>query len=115
MGLPTVTIDAQAPNAADAVKLANAGAAGFKAYVRAVQNRQGIPLKHRVTIRQLGHAEGGTVAPGVNAKLAVVITLAAFVVWCLLVLLTVSVARSWRELDAAEAHGDDQAQSESAG
>lgn len=97
-GLPTITIHAQAPRVEDAVRLANAGATGFANYVRQVQQRQGIPEVRRVTVRQLGAAQGGVLAEEINRTLALLTFIGVFVGWCLLVLLVSNVTRSMREL-----------------
>lgn len=102
-GLPTVTIQAQAPRAVDAVRLADAGAAGFAEYVKAVQAKQKVPPERRVTIRQLGNAEGGTIAEEINRPLALLTALGFFIGFCLLVLLGSNLSKSLRELRAAEA------------
>lgn len=99
-GLPTITIQAQAPRVEDAERLADAGAAGFASYVQQVQRRQGIPEPRRVTVRQLGAAQGGVVAEEVNRPLAALTFVGVFVGWCLLVLLVSNVTRSMRELEA---------------
>lgn len=99
---PTVNIRAQAPTARDAIRLANAGAAGFRAYVQRIQVQQGDPPARRVQLRQLGSAQGGIVGGEINERLAALAFAGAFVGWCLLVLLVVNVARSWRELEAEE-------------
>lgn len=98
-GLPTITIFAQAPRVEDAIRLADAGAAGFARYVKAVQAKQSIPRARRVQVRQLGQAEGGLVSESVNRTLALVTFTGAFIAWCLLILLVTSLVRSVRELD----------------
>jgi hypothetical protein len=101
-GLPTITIYAQAPRVEDAERLANAGATGFANYVRQVQQRQGIPEVRRVTVRQLGAAQGGVLAEEINRPLAALTFAGVFIGWCLLVLLVGNVSRSMRELSEAE-------------
>lgn len=97
-GLPTVTIQAQAPRVDEAERLANAGATGFAKYVEQIQRRQGVPEPRRVTVRQLGSAQGGVLAEEINRPLAILTFVGVFIAWCLLVLLGSSVARSMREL-----------------
>jgi hypothetical protein len=105
-GLPTITIGAQAPRVEDAVRLADAAAIGFRKYVAAVQQRQDVPPERRVTVRQLGAAQGGVVAEDINRPLAILTFVAVFIAWCLLVLLASNVARSMRQLDEAGTAGD---------
>lgn len=101
-GLPTITIRAQAPRVEDAVRLANAAAAGFASYVKAVQVKQNVPRERRVTVRQLGGAEGGTIAEEINRPLAILTFVGVFMGFCLLVLLVSGVSRSMRELQEGE-------------
>lgn len=107
-GLPTITVTAQAPRVPDAIKLADASASAFKKYIEGVQVRQRQPLIERVSIRQLGPAEGGLVAKEINRQLAVMTLLAAFVGWCLALLAVTGVARNLAAIRAAE-HGADEA------
>ncbi|MDX6672408.1 MAG: hypothetical protein QOI91_2771 [Solirubrobacteraceae bacterium] len=107
-GQPTITIAASAPNARDAVRLANAGAVGFKKYMERIQATQNVPSARRVTVRQLGNAEGGTVTGQINTKLLIAAAIGALIAWCLLVLLVSNVARSLRELREVERGGDEQ-------
>ena len=102
-GLPTVKINAQAPRADDARRLADAAAAGFAKYVKAIQVRQQVPPARRVTVRQLGKAQGGLVAKDVNRPLALLTTLGVFIGFCLLVLLVANLSRSLRQIREAEA------------
>ena len=107
-GLPTITIIAQAPRAEDAVRLANAGAAGFAKYVKAVQIKQSIPVARRVEVRQLGRAEGGTISENVNRPLAAITFIGAFIAWCLMLLLVTSVAKAVRELQLQDEERPDE-------
>jgi hypothetical protein len=86
-GVPIVNIYSQAPTAKEANRLADAGAFGLRAYVKGIQREQDVPAKHSVRIRQLGHAAGGIVNPGVDRQIAVLTFMGAFVGWSMLVLL----------------------------
>jgi hypothetical protein len=108
-GLPTITIRAQAPRAEDAIRLADAGAAGFARYVKAVQHKQHVPLERRVTVRQLGKAEGGTVAADINRPLAILTFVGVFIAFCLLLLLASNVSQSMRDIREAEQAGTEPA------
>lgn len=105
-GLPTVKILAEAPTAEDAVRLADGAAAGFTKYVQGIQEQQRIPDLRRAEIRQLGDAQGGLIAEDINVRLAVIVGIASFIGWCLLVLLGSSVARNLRVIRSSEAAGD---------
>lgn len=98
-GLPTVSILAQAPTTEQALRLANAGAQGFAAYIRHVEAGRNVPVARRVRIRQLGPAEGGTVAKNVKTAAVVAAFVGVLLAWAMLVLLGANVARNWRTLD----------------
>jgi hypothetical protein len=97
-GLPAVRIQATAPRADDALRLANGAASGFTKYVQAVQEAQKVPAERRVTPRQLGRAEGGQVVQNPNKPLAAIATIALFIGWCLLVLFVGNTIRGLRQL-----------------
>ena len=52
-GLPTITINSQAPKTDQAVALANSAAAGLQSYVARSELTDGIPRNSRIVIRQL--------------------------------------------------------------
>ena len=104
-GLPTIAVNTQAPRVADARRLADISAGTFRRYISAVQTRQGRSQTNRVVLRQLGPAEGGTVAKQINKQLALLAFIAAFVGWCLIVLVAASVMRNLREIRQAEHAG----------
>ncbi len=94
--LPTITINSQAPTTSGAVTLANAAAVGLKQYVTSLENSNKIPAKSRVTIRQLGPANGGVVNGGIKKALAAIVFLAVFLLWCVLMLVGSRFRKSWR-------------------
>jgi len=101
-GLPTVTIFAGAPSTKEAVKLANAAALGFKDYIRRVEAARKTPPERRVTIRQLGPAEGGTVGRSVKRSAIVFAAVGTLLAWIVLVLLGSNIARNWHRVDDVE-------------
>jgi hypothetical protein len=84
---PTITVFAQGPTAADAMKLANAAASGAADWVRNTQLRQLVPDNRRTQLTQLGTATGGTVNSGASRILAVLVFVVVLGLGCLLVLL----------------------------
>lgn len=93
---PTITINAQAPTTALAVGLANASASGLERYVASVQSTEGIPPASRLVIRQLGPASGGVVDGRVGKELALLVFVATFLVWCVLLLVAKRFRQNWR-------------------
>jgi len=83
---PIMNIATQAPTPAAAVKLANGTARALRSYVASQQDLQQVPLGRRVTVRQLGTAEGGLINAGANLAAAVMSGLVTFVAICLLIL-----------------------------
>lgn len=104
-GLPAVNVFARAPRAEDAVRLADAGAAGFIKYIEAVQRRQQVPPERRVTLRQLGAATGGQIAGDINLELAVLVFAGIAFAWAVLILVVSGVADNMRKLREAEETG----------
>lgn len=98
-GLPLILIYANAPTLDEARALADAGAQGFMEHVVRVEDARDVPESQRVVLRQLGSAEGGTVAEDIKIGVMTAAFIGVLVAWALLVLLVGSVARSWRELD----------------
>lgn len=85
--VPIVLLYAQAPTMPEASKLANAGATALIAYVRRVQEQQGLPDDERLQLRQLGEPGVVMVNPGADRQIAVLAFIAAFAAWAVLVLL----------------------------
>jgi hypothetical protein len=84
---PTVTIFAQAPTAAAAVKIADAAAKGGAEWIQETQNRQLVPDSRRTQLTQLGSATGGVVNSGASRILAALVFVAILGFGSLLVLL----------------------------
>jgi hypothetical protein len=84
---PTVTIFASAPNAADAIRLADVAARASADWVKTTQDQQAVPDSRRTQLTQLGAASGGTVNSGASRILAALAFVAIIGIGCLLVLL----------------------------
>lgn len=103
---PIVQISAQAPTGAQAIKAADTTATTAVRYVASVAAKQGVPPGKRVVIRQLGSATGGTVSTSGSLATAIIVGVAVFIGWCLLILLATAVVRQWR-LDAGRERAED--------
>jgi hypothetical protein len=106
--MPLITVYAQAPSDKEAVRLADAAPAALQSYVRRIQVSQHTPPKRRVTLRQLGHATGGTVNAGANVQIAVLVFLVVLILWCLLLIPAHAIAKGWRsasDRDDDDSHG----------
>lgn len=94
--LPTIGIYAQAPTTKISIELANAAAASLARYVSNVQTTNRTPLQSRVVVRQLGPATGGVVDGGISKALATIAFIFVFLLWCVLMLITVRFRGYWR-------------------
>jgi hypothetical protein len=94
--LPTIGIYAQAPTTKLAIALADASVASLEQYVGSLENADHISQQSRIVIRQLGEANGGVVDGGISKALAVMVFLAVFVLWCVLMLVGTRFRESWR-------------------
>lgn len=94
--LPTIGIFAQAPTTKVAIALANASVASLEQYVGALEDADHIATQSRIVIRQLGEANGGVVDGGISKALAMMVFIAVFVLWCVLLLVTRRFRESWR-------------------
>lgn len=66
---PVVTASVQAPNADAAARVAGAIYPGVQRYVTELQQQSGTPVQHRVTIRQLGPPQAGSVNSSARSTL----------------------------------------------
>ncbi len=96
-GLPTITINSQAPTTRQATALANSAAAELQSYVTHSELADNIPRNLRVVIRQLGPASGAVVNGGVSVALALLVFVGVFLLWCVLVLYGARFREVWRE------------------
>ncbi len=68
--VPVIDLYSSAPSVAGAVRLANAGVALLRSYVSASATASKTPASDRVTLTQLGPAQGGITNPGASVQLA---------------------------------------------
>ena len=107
--LPTVNVYAEAPTTKQAIALANGAVTGFAAYIHSLDSQSSVPPGQRLAIRQAGPATGGVVDPGANKKLAAIIFVLVFTLWCALVLFVTNVRAQLRSARAARHQPDDAA------
>jgi hypothetical protein len=101
--LPTVDVYADAPTTGQAVALADGAVTGLAQFVQALDGTN-VPPAKRIEIRKLGDATGSVVDPGAGKKITVIVFVAVFAIWCVLVLF---VARLLSDLRAARRDDDD--------
>jgi hypothetical protein len=108
--VPILTVDAQSASSETALALAGASFETLENYVQSLQ-ADGAPVRHGVTVRELGAPEGGTLGGSNNLILMVLAFLLVFGLGCAAILLVPSFVQRWRALDDVEyadaGHGDD--------
>lgn len=104
--LPLVTVYATAPTAEAAAKLANGVYAGVRDYIDGLESQYETNPKHRVTVRQLGLADAGTVHSGANKVLMVLAFLALLTIGCLALIGLAGLRQRKVALDSAMAARD---------
>jgi hypothetical protein len=107
--LPTITINTQAPTTSQAIALANAAAYSLQHYVANVESGAGIAPRSQIVIRRLGPATGGVVDGGISKTLAIMVFVAVFVLWCVLLLVGSRFRRAWRDSAALQEAVDHEA------
>jgi len=95
---PVITATVQGPTELDAARVANSVYAGTKAYVAAAQQEGHTPTEHRVTLRQLGPAEAGTVNSSSRTTMEIAALLGVLTLGVLLIVGFEGLRRRDREL-----------------
>jgi capsular polysaccharide biosynthesis protein len=99
---PVVTASVQGPNPISAAQVAGAIAPGVRRYVTTLQQQSATPTKHRVTIRQLGPPQTGSVNSSSRSTLMAAAFLGVLVLGLLALLGIEGLRRRSRELSALE-------------
>jgi hypothetical protein len=107
--LPIIDVDAQAPTAVGAARLADSAVAGLQDYLNSKAAAERVPEAHRLRVRGLGGAQGRYISRGPGVALALVAVIFIFGFLCSMLLLFLALARRWRvdEEDQLEAEDDD--------
>lgn len=93
--VPVIDIFAQGPSAQAAEALANGAVTGMRDYLRDVAAAQGVEARHRVTLEQLGRAQGGVVNEGPGATVAALSFTVVLLACCASLLFFARVRRGW--------------------
>lgn len=101
-GVPIITVDAQAGDTDTAIALASASYATLHKYIKGL-DIEGKPLRHGVTVRELGAPEGGTLGGSNDKMLMALAFLLTFGLGCGLILVVPGVIARWRSLGEADA------------
>lgn len=103
--VPLLNIDAQAPTAAAAQRLADAAVNGLGDFLRGVAVSENTPQDMQVRLRQLGAAKGKVINRGIRVQVALVVFALVFALSCAATVLVARVRRGWRLADVARAGG----------
>ena len=103
--LPIIEIDAQAPDATAAARLANASVDGLRSYLDSQAAIERIPDVNRLRVDGLGPAQGHEVTRGSRDLLSAVLVVFIIVMGCAALLLIPALAREWRAASEDEAAG----------
>lgn len=101
-GVPIITVDSQAGDTDTAVALASASYATLRRYIKGLEV-EGKPLRHGVTVRQLGAPEGGTLGGSNDMMLMALAFLLTLGLGCAAILVIPGVVKRWRSLGEADA------------
>jgi hypothetical protein len=96
LNLPTIGINAQAPTTPQAIALANGAVVAIQQYVTGLQHANRVPASEWITIHQLGPATGAVDDAGISKKLAAIVFVAVFLLWCVLILTGARFREQWR-------------------
>jgi hypothetical protein len=100
--LPIISIDAQAPTANEAARLANATTAGLRDYLRSVAGAQNVPAARQIVVSGLGAAQAADVVRGPRRLFAIAAFVLVFGFACFSVIMISGIARGWRRAAALE-------------
>jgi hypothetical protein len=99
--VPLLNIDAQAPSADEAEKLANAAVAGLGDFMSRVAASDHTTAKQRVRLRQLGTTKATVINKGIQVQVVLVVFTLVFAVACAASVLMARVRRGWQLAGAA--------------
>jgi hypothetical protein len=102
---PIIEIDAQAPDRAKAIRLANAAVAGLQAYVSSEAADERIPASDRLSITNFGVSQASTQTRGPSPLMGFLVTLIVLFVGCVSILWILAMVRGWRSAAERERLG----------
>lgn len=112
--LPIISVDARAPSAEQAQKLAGAAVPALRDHLARVAKEQGVPDVQQLVVQQLDPPRGTTISGGPKRLTALLVFVVVLGLACLLILVVSSVIRGWRQVIVAELAVNDQWWSETA-
>jgi hypothetical protein len=101
--LPIIQLQAEAPNAEQAARLANASVVALGSYLRSVATAQNIPPRKQIVVSGMGSAQASEVTHGPRKLIGLVVAIVIFSVFCASILIVEGIARGWRRAATFEA------------
>lgn len=105
--LPIVSVDAQAPDAARAARLADAATTGLRDYLASVAAAQNVPNARQIVLSTFGAAQSADVVRGPRRLFALLAALFTFGFACASVVVVAGIARGWRHAAEIERAHDE--------
>jgi hypothetical protein len=103
--LPILHVVAQAPDSQTALKLSSATIVAVRGYLGSVAASQHIPAANQLVVRKFGAPVAQTAIRGLPRRYAVVATILLALLGCAAIVGGSWFARSWRQIEEAEARG----------
>jgi capsular polysaccharide biosynthesis protein len=100
--LPLITVNAQAPTAQTASRLADSSIEVLEQHLASVVNDTGVPSSRRLVVEKLGVPGAATQNVGPSRLIAFIVTLIVFVIGCASLVGVSALIRGWREAAALE-------------
>jgi hypothetical protein len=113
--LPILHVVAQAPSTDTARKLSSATIVAVRRYLGSVAASQHIPAANQLVIRQFGAPVAQTATRGLPRRYALIATIVLALLGCGAIIGGSWFARSWRQIEEAEARGHAAREGEGAG
>lgn len=101
--LPIIQIEAQAPDASRAARLADAAVSGLRDYLDSQAALEKVPDARRLRVTGLGAAQADTAVRGPRLILTVVAAIFLFAAGCALILAIAALVRGWQQAAASDA------------
>lgn len=102
--LPIIEIEAQAPDAPRAARLANAAVSGLRDYLDSQAALEKVPDARRLRVTGLGAAQAQTAVRGPRLLKTFVAAILLFAAGCALILALAAFVRGWRHAEDFERH-----------
>ncbi len=103
--LPILHVVAQAPDSETALKLSSATIVAVRRYLGSVAASQHIPAANQLVVRKFGAPVAQTATRGLPRRYAVIATIVLALLGCGAIVGGSWFARSWRQIEEAEARG----------